>query len=105
MLSGADRRGQELALPPGRVGALRRALRRLVLAPVRFYQRYLSGLKPTPTCRFAPSCSQYAVEAIERRGVIAGSAAALWRILRCNPLCPGGHDPVEPVERPGARDV
>lgn len=70
-------------------------LKRIVLAPIRFYRRYLSGLKRVPTCRFAPTCSQYAIEAIERRGVIVGTAKAVWRILRCNPLCRGGYDPVD----------
>lgn len=70
-------------------------LTRLLLAPIRFYRRYLSGLKPAPTCRFLPTCSEYALEAIQRRGPIVGTAKAMWRIARCNPLCRGGYDPVE----------
>src|SRR5262245_52313918 len=70
-------------------------MKRLVSAPVRFYRRYLSGLKRVPTCRFAPTCSEYALEAIEKRGPLIGTLKALWRILRCNPLCRGGYDPVE----------
>ena len=70
-------------------------LTRLLLAPIRFYRRYLSRLKPTPTCRFLPTCSEYALEAIERRGPIVGLAKAMWRVARCNPLCRGGYDPVE----------
>lgn len=70
-------------------------MKRLVTAPVRFYRRYLSGLKRVPTCRFAPTCSEYALEAIEKRGVVVGSLKALWRILRCNPFCRGGYDPVD----------
>ena len=70
-------------------------LKRLVLAPVRFYQRVVSPLKPVPTCRFVPTCSQYAIEAVERRGVLIGTLKALWRLLRCNPFCRGGYDPVE----------
>lgn len=69
-------------------------LRRLLIAPIRFYQRFLSPLKPVPTCRYLPTCSSYAIEAIERRGIIVGSLKALWRLLRCNPLFPGGYDPV-----------
>lgn len=69
-------------------------LTRVVLAPVRFYRRYLSGLKPTPTCRYLPTCSEYCVEAIETRGVLAGGLKALWRIVRCNPLFHGGYHPV-----------
>ena len=70
-------------------------LKRLILAPVRFYQRVISPLKPVPTCRFTPTCSQYAIEAVERRGVLIGTLKALWRLLRCNPFCRGGYDPVE----------
>jgi hypothetical protein len=66
-----------------------------MLAPIRFYRRMLSGLKPVPTCRFLPTCSEYAIEAIERRGVVIGGLKALWRILRCQPLCRGGYDPVD----------
>ena len=70
-------------------------LTRLLLAPIRFYRRYLSGLKRVPTCRFLPTCSEYALEAISRRGPLVGTALAAWRVLRCNPLCRGGYDPVE----------
>ncbi len=69
-------------------------MKRLILAPIRVYQRYLSPLKGVPTCRFLPTCSTYAIEAVERRGVARGMLLALWRLLRCNPLCRGGHDPV-----------
>lgn len=48
-----------------------------------------------PCCRFYPTCSAYAIEAIEKKGVIRGSVMAIWRILRCNPFCKGGYDPVE----------
>ena len=65
------------------------------LSPVRFYRRYLSPLKGRPTCRYLPTCSEYAIEAVESRGVIVGSCKALWRILRCNPLFSGGYDPVD----------
>ncbi len=75
-------------------------LTRLWLAPVRFYRRYLSPLKGQPTCRYLPTCSQYAIEAVEQRGIVIGSAKAVWRLLRCNPLFTGGYDPVyqEPVD-------
>jgi len=78
---------------------LNRLVRRAATAPIRFYRRYLSGLKPAPTCRFLPTCSAYALEAIETRGVVVGTAKALWRILRCNPLCRGGYDPVDKGRR------
>ena len=70
-------------------------LKRIVLAPVRLYRRLLSPLKPVPTCRFLPTCSEYAIEAVERRGVIVGSLKAVWRLLRCHPFCRGGYDPVD----------
>jgi putative membrane protein insertion efficiency factor len=68
----------------------------IFMAAIRFYQRFLSPLKPMPTCRFLPTCSSYALEAIQLRGVARGTLMALWRILRCNPFFPGGFDPVEP---------
>jgi putative membrane protein insertion efficiency factor len=68
-------------------------LRRLATLPLRVYQRWISPLKP-PMCRFAPTCSQYAVEAIEIHGILRGSGYALYRILRCQPFCKGGFDPV-----------
>jgi uncharacterized protein len=71
-------------------------MRRLVIAPIRLYQRFLSPLKMVPTCRFAPTCSSYAIEAVQARGVVKGLLLAAWRILRCNPFCRGGHDPVPP---------
>jgi putative membrane protein insertion efficiency factor len=70
-----------------------RLLRRACTLPLRIYQRWLSPLKP-PMCRFAPTCSQYAVEAIELHGILRGVGLATWRILRCHPLCKGGYDPV-----------
>jgi putative membrane protein insertion efficiency factor len=72
--------------------------RRLATLPIRLYRRFLSPLKP-PMCRFAPTCSAYAVEAIETHGLARGLALAVWRILRCNPLCKGGFDPVPPRGR------
>ena len=65
----------------------------LLLVPIRFYQRFLSPLLPS-SCRFQPSCSQYAVEAIERFGVLRGGSLAVARIARCHPFHPGGFDPV-----------
>lgn len=70
--------------------------RSLAAAPLRFYRRFLSPLKP-PMCRFSPTCSQYAIEAIEAHGILRGSGLALWRIARCQPFCKGGHDPVPPA--------
>ena len=66
---------------------------RMLILPIRFYQKYLSPLKP-PTCRFTPTCSQYAIEAIRKHGPFKGFALAVWRILRCNPWGGSGYDPV-----------
>ena len=65
---------------------------RAAIGLVRFYQRCLSGLKP-PTCRYYPSCSEYALQAIAHRGLLRGCLLASWRVLRCNPFSPGGYDP------------
>lgn len=69
-------------------------MKHLAMALVRFYRRFLSRLKPYPTCRFTPTCSAYALEAFEKRGFFAGLILSLWRILRCSPLSPCGYDPV-----------
>ena len=66
---------------------------RVLLALVRGYQRFLSPMLP-PRCRFLPTCSQYAAEAVERHGAARGSWLALRRVARCHPFHPGGHDPV-----------
>ena len=68
-------------------------LSRLAIAPILFYQRHISPLKPS-CCRFIPNCSRYAITAICRFGPLRGGLMALCRILRCNPLCKGGYDPV-----------
>ena len=65
----------------------------LLIQPIRFYQRFISPYTP-PTCRFTPSCSQYAIEAIRKHGPFKGMALAVWRILRCNPWGGSGYDPV-----------
>ena len=69
-------------------------MKQVAMALIRFYRRYLSGLKPAPTCRFSPTCSAYALEAFEKRGFFAGLTLTLWRILRCSPFSPAGYDPV-----------
>jgi len=65
----------------------------LALAIIRFYQRRISPGRP-PACRFLPTCSQYAYEALERHGLVKGAALTLGRLLRCHPWNPGGYDPV-----------
>ena len=57
------------------------------------YKRLVSPLLP-PACRYVPSCSEYAAEAVARHGVFHGAMLAVWRLLRCNPLARGGYDPV-----------
>ena len=73
-------------------------LARSLLLPVRAYRRWLSPLLG-PRCRFAPSCSAYAVEALQVHGAGRGSWLAVRRIARCHPFHPGGHDPVPPDRR------
>lgn len=73
-------------------------IRNLLIRLIRAYQRGISAHRP-PTCRFTPTCSAYAIEALEKRGVIIGSAKAIWRVLRCNPFGKGGYDPVEKEPR------
>lgn len=64
-----------------------------MLALIRFYRRAISPYTPA-SCRYTPTCSVYAIEAIEKYGALRGGWMALKRILRCNPLFPGGYDPV-----------
>jgi len=77
----------------------RRVLVSLLTAPIRVYQLFISPLLG-PRCRFYPSCSSYAIEAVRTRGPARGTALALWRLLRCHPWNPGGIDPVPPPPRP-----
>ena len=76
------------------ISILHSALVALVLLPIAIYRRVLSPLKRTPSCRYLPTCSEYAVEAVKQRGIVVGGGLALWRICRCNPLFRGGYDPV-----------
>lgn len=68
-------------------------LTRLLIWPIRWYQRYISPLTP-PACRFTPTCSQYAVEALQKYGPVKGLWLAVRRILRCHPWGGSGYDPV-----------
>lgn len=69
-------------------------MKRLLLFCIRFYQKFISPLK-RPCCRFYPTCSAYAAEAIEKKGALVGSFMAVKRILRCHPFSKGGYDPVK----------
>lgn len=75
-----------------------RLLRAVVILPIRVYKYCISPMLP-PACRYVPTCSEYAMEAIGRHGVIRGGWYALHRILRCHPLAAGGYDPVPSVKR------
>jgi putative membrane protein insertion efficiency factor len=68
-------------------------VKRALIAPIRAYQRWISPSRPR-RCKYEPTCSAYAVEAIERFGVVRGLVLAIWRLLRCNPFSHGGFDPV-----------
>lgn len=72
---------------------MRRLLVAVVTLPIRLYQRLVSPFLP-PTCRYTPTCSSYAITALERYGVLKGGWLALRRIGRCHPWSPGGSDPV-----------
>ena len=68
--------------------------RRAVTAPIRLYRRAISPGLPA-RCKYEPSCSRYAVQAVERYGILRGLVLAAWRLLRCSPWSHGGYDPVE----------
>ncbi|HEX4483084.1 MAG TPA: membrane protein insertion efficiency factor YidD [Solirubrobacteraceae bacterium] len=75
-------------------GAAARALRTVVTGPIVIYQRVISPAIPR-RCKYHPSCSRYAVEAIREYGILRGAVLAGWRLLRCNPWSYGGYDPVQ----------
>ncbi|MBW7457032.1 membrane protein insertion efficiency factor YidD [Paenibacillus sepulcri] len=86
-------------------------MRRVIKAPIVAYRKFISPLKP-PTCRFYPTCSEYALQAIEKHGPLRGSWLAAKRICRCHPFHPGGIDHVPPTREelearrvPGAIDI
>ncbi|HEX8177343.1 MAG TPA: membrane protein insertion efficiency factor YidD [Pyrinomonadaceae bacterium] len=74
-------------------------MRVVLVTLLKLYKALVSPLLP-PSCRFVPSCSEYAREAIERHGAFRGSWMGVRRLLRCHPFHPGGYDPVKQVERP-----
>ncbi len=69
-------------------------MKRILIAIIKFYRRHLSKLKGKPTGIYYPTCSQYAIEALEKYGALKGSYLAVRRILRCHPFHKGGYDPV-----------
>lgn len=70
-------------------------MRALLIILIKAYRKYMSPLKRRPSCRFYPTCSQYALDAVTKYGVIKGSFLSVRRLLRCHPFHPGGYDPVK----------
>ena len=69
-------------------------LKKSLIYLIRLYQRYISPLKWRTHCIYTPTCAGYAIEAINKHGVLKGGLLSLWRIIRCNPFSKGGYDPV-----------
>jgi putative membrane protein insertion efficiency factor len=88
----SDAAGSSRAPAPGE--GTGRALRIVVVTPIVLYQRLISPAIPR-RCKYEPTCSRYAVEAIREYGILRGLLLAGWRLLRCNPWSHGGYDPVE----------
>lgn len=76
---------------PGRIGRIARAV---AIAPIALYRRVISPAIPR-RCKYEPTCSRYAVDAIREFGILRGAVLAAWRLLRCNPWSYGGYDPVQ----------
>lgn len=70
-------------------------VKRLVVFLIRIYQKFISPLKGVSSCRFYPTCSQYAIDAITKYGIVKGSFMSVKRIIKCHPFHPGGYDPVK----------
>ena len=68
-------------------------MRKFALGSIRMYRRFISPMLP-PSCRYWPSCSEYALQAIQKHGVLKGGLLGAWRVIRCNPWSKGGIDPV-----------
>ena len=79
---------------PQRGKGLRLMIRGILIIGLRGYQYFISPLFP-PACRFVPTCSQYAIDAVTKHGAFYGILLTLWRIARCHPWCRGGYDPVK----------
>jgi len=69
-------------------------MKEFVLLLIKMYRKYISPLSP-PACKYTPTCSMYAIEAIEKYGLLKGGTMAFYRILRCNPFSKGGYDPLK----------
>ncbi len=75
------------------MGKIREITSKLLIRLIILYQRYISSFK-SPSCRFYPTCSEYAIQAINKYGILKGIGKAIVRILKCHPFHPGGYDPV-----------
>ena len=75
-------------------GKVYSAVREAFLFPIKLYRKYISPLKGSPSCRFNPTCSEYAILAVREWGMIIGFVMAVVRVIRCNPFSKGGDDPV-----------
>ncbi len=69
-------------------------MKNICIALIKFYQKFISPLKGQGTCKYYPTCSEYAVQAYQKYGFFKGTALTVWRILRCNPFSKGGYDPL-----------
>ena len=69
-------------------------MKKICIALIKFYRKNISPYKKYGSCRYTPTCSQYALEAYEKYGFLKGTRLTVWRILRCNPFGKGGYDPV-----------
>lgn len=70
-------------------------MKKILIFLIKFYRKYLSGLKSAPSCRFIPTCSEYALQALTKYGAIKGSYLAIRRLLKCHPFHKGGYDPLK----------
>ncbi len=92
--SDSPREGFPAAQREDRLSSLRRLARAIAISPIVLYQRLVSPAIPR-RCKYEPTCSRYAIEAIRSYGIARGLVLAGWRLLRCNPFSYGGYDPVE----------
>lgn len=69
-------------------------MRKVLIALVKFYKKFISPLKRTPSCIYIPTCSSYAIEALQKHGAVKGTFLTVKRLLRCHPFAKGGYDPV-----------
>lgn len=69
-------------------------MKKVLIALVKFYKKFISPLKRTPSCIYIPTCSSYAIEALQKHGAVKGTFLTVKRLLRCHPFAKGGYDPV-----------